>query len=469
MKQRMNHQEDDIPEIVLQYERMVADGQIGFLEQQDFETIIEFYEEKNKFDHASALVDLAIDRYPFQSGFLLSKASLLLAIGQLKEAEEIIDRAYLIAPSEWEVKFRKAELAAMNRKFDVALSTIDEIIDQQKEADFGMLYLLKGMIYQEITDFRKMYDSLKLSLEADHTNEQALHLFWLSVEICQEHEESIEFHQWLIDQEPYSALAWSNLGHAYSCLEKWAKAAEAFEYAYIIDKEFEFAYRDCAIALIHLKEYQKALDAINEGLQYFTADREVLEQIGNCHIELGNFEEARIALLDGLSLDAQSNQLHYHLGRLHNREGNFQKALIYLKRALQFEQPKPEYYLELARVSDTLADMIQADHYYEEACMLAPDNLDFHLEYAEFKGKKFGEDYAMRFLKSLRDIFPDAAINYCAIGIMLNLESRKKGLDKLANALNKNYKQHTTLLKYFPKLRQDKEVNAIIASYKPMA
>ena len=469
MKQRMNKQEEAIPEIVLRYEQMIAEGQVGFLEQRDFESIIDFYESKNKFDQTTELVDLAIDRYPFQAGFLLSKASLLLATGKLTEAEEIIDKAYILAPSEWEVKFRKAELAAMNRNFDTALGIIDKIIDEQKEADFGMLYLLKGMIYQEITDFRKMYESLKLSLEADHSNEQALHLFWLSVEICQEHEESIEFHQWLIDQEPYSALAWSNLGHAYSCIEQWAKAAEAFEYAYIIDKEFEFAYRDCAIAFIHLKEYQKALEVINEGLQYFSPDIEVLEQIGNCHIELGNFEEARIALLDGLSLDAQSNQLHYHLGRLHNREGNFQKALIYLKRAIQFDKPRPEYYLELARVSDILGDRVASDHYYEESCILAPDNLDFHLEYAEFKGKTFGEDYAMRFLKSLRDIFPDAAINYCAIGIMLNLKSRKKGLDKLANALNKNYNQHTTLLKYFPKLMQDAEVNAIIASYKPMA
>jgi len=469
MKHRKRQDIKSVPDIVQRYELMLQSNVVPFLEQIEFEDIIDYYEQQQLFDEANKSIDLAIERFPYQVGFLLSKSSILLAQGKIEEAEKLIDRAEIFAPKEWEIGFRRAEVMAMRAQFNEALSLLDQLIDEHKEADFGMLYLLKGMVYQELANFRKMFNSLKLSLEADPTNETALHLFWLSVEICHEHEESIEFHLWLIDQEPYSALAWSNLGHAYSCTKNWPKAAEAFEYAYIIDKEFEFAYRDCAIALVNMKEYQRALECLDEAAQYFNPDREVLEQIGICHLELGNYEESRIALLDGLSLDANSNQLHFILGKLHNRQGNFHKSLMYLKRALQFEDPKSEYFQELARVYVMISEPDQADHYYDEACVHAPDNLDLHLEYADFKGKFFGEKEALNFLKSVKNNFPDSAITYCAIGIMLNLKSRKKGLSILATALNKDFKEHTTLLKYFPKLEQDEEVNAIIASYRPLA
>jgi len=469
MKHRKRPATNSVPDIVQRFELMLQSDAVPFLEQSDFESIIEYYEKEQLFVEANKSIDLAIERFPYQVGFLLSKSSILLAQGKIEDAEKLIDRAETFAPKEWEVGFRRAEVMAMRAQFHESIALLDKLIDEHKEADFGMLYLLKGMVYQELADFRSMFNSLKLSLEADPTNDTALHLFWLSVEICQEHEESIEFHLWLIDQEPYSALAWSNLGHAYSCLKNWPKAAEAFEYAYIIDKEFEFAYRDCAIALTNMKEYKRALECLEEAAQYFNPDKEVLQQIGTCHIELGNFEEARIALLDALSLDANSNQIHFLLGRLHLRQGNFHKALMYIKRALQFDNPTYEYFLELARIYSMISEPEQADHYYDEACIHAPDNLDLHLEFADFKGKNFGEKEALNFLKSVKNNFPDSAINYCAIGIMLNLKSRKKGLSNLANALNKDFNEHTTLLKYFPKLEEDEEVNAIIASYRPLA
>ena len=469
----MNHRKRQainmVPDIVQRYELHLRRAEVPFLEQTEFEEIIEYYEKEQLFEEANSSINLAIERFPYQVGFLLSKSSILLAQGKIEDAIKLIDRAEILAPTEWEVGFRRAEVMAMRAQFHQSITLLDRLIDEHKEADFGMLYLLKGMVYQELADFRSMFSSLKLSLEADPSNDTALHLFWLSVEICQEHEESIEFHLWLIDQEPYSALAWSNLGHAYSCLKIWPKAAEAFEYAYIIDKEFEYAYRDCAIALTNMKEYKRALECLEECGQYFRPDKEVLEQTGICNIELGNYDEARIALLDGLSLDANSNQLHFLLGRLHLRQGNFHKSLMYLKRALQFDEPSYEYFQELARVYAMILEPEQADFYYEEACVFAPDNLDLHLEFADFKGKNFGENEALNYLKSVKSNFPDSAITYCSIGIMLNLKSRKKGLSNLANALNKDFSEHTTLFKYFPKLEEDEEVNAIIASYKPLA
>ena len=468
MRHRKNRSKKSVPDIVLQFEQMLKADNIGHLDHLELEAIIEYYEQEQLFPQAKYAINLAIKRYPYQAGFLLSKISILLAKGETEEAKKLINKAEILAPNEWEIVFRRAELAAMNGAFEVALELLDDLIDNYKEADFGMLYLLKGMVYQELANFHKMYDALKLSLEADPTNEHALHLFWLSVEICQQHEESIEFHNWLIDQEPYSALAWSNLGHAYTCMQEWTKAAEAFEYAFIIDKEFEFAYRDCAIALIHLKQYRKALECLEEGMQYFDPDIEVLEQLGTCHIELGNFEEARIFLFDGLTIDANSGRLHFLLGRLHYRGGNHSKALLFLKRATQLEENQPEYLFESARIYLALADYDNADFCFAEACTFAPENLNLHLEYATFKGRIFGEQKALEFLKSVKDNFPDNAINYCAIGLMLHFENRKKGLVSLAQALNKDFSQHQTLLQYFPTLRKDAEVNAIIDSYRPV-
>lgn len=468
MKQHNNRPQSAIPAVVNQFEEMTKKGTVTFFNPETFETLIDHYEKENLPARLSEVLQLALERFPYQANFHLSHASHLLAIGAYAQAKEALGKAEALAPEDWEVHFRKAEITMVDGEPATALSLLKKIIDNQPEADLGMVYLLQGIIYQELQQFEKMFEALKQSLKRDPSNDHSLHLFWLAVEITRQHEESIKIHKWVLDQDPYAALAWSNLGHAYSCLSNWKEAAEAFEYAYIIDKEFEFAYRDCATAHMNYGNYEKALDCLLEGMPCLDRDEELLIQVGVCHLELQQFEEARINLLDALSINSNSADIHFHLGRLNMMQEEWEKALLYLKRAAQLDQDHAEYPLCIAKIYEAMKDFPAALSYYREACQVDPANIDMQFEFVGFLRDAFSKKQALDYLASIRPDFPTEKIDYFGVGLMLNMEAREKALSELSKVLQQDFRAHNILLDRFPELQKDPDVQFLIKSFRPI-
>jgi tetratricopeptide (TPR) repeat protein len=53
-------------------------------------------------------------------------------------------------------------------------------------------------------------------------------------DVLDNQEESVQFYQQYIDNEPYSYAAWYNLGNAYTKLSLFEKAIDAYDYAILI-------------------------------------------------------------------------------------------------------------------------------------------------------------------------------------------------------------------------------------------
>lgn len=468
MKPQKNRPQSAIPAIVSEYEQMAKNGDITIFDPDAFEALIAHYEKENLPAKLSEVIQLAVERFPYQANFHLSHASHLLAIGAYPQAKNALAQAEVLAPDNWEVNFRKAEILVVDRKADEALDLLHAIIHEQSEANLAMVYLLQGIIYQEKQDFKNMFVSLKKSLQDDPTNEHSLHLFWLAVEITRQHEESIVMHKWILDEDPYSALAWSNLGHAYSCLNQWKQAAEAFEYAFIIDKDFEFAYRDCATAHMNYGNYVKALDCLSEGTHCMERDEDLLSQLGLCHLELENFEAARVNLLDALSINPASAEVHFQLGRMKMMQEEWESALLYLKRAAEIDVDEAEYLVCIAKIYQALADFPAALSYYREACQVDHHNLEIQFEYISFLKDAFSEKQALDYLTDIREDFPGQKIDYYSIGLLLNTNAREAGLFKLSEVLRQNFGEHKVLLDKFPELAQDIDVQSLIKSFSPI-
>src|SRR5690625_6815507 len=77
-------------------------------------------------------------------------------------------------------------------------------------------------------------------------------------------EESIELHKHIINEDPYSYMAWYNLGQAYSCVGQYEKALAAYEYSYLIEPGFELGYQDRGDLFFELGRYKEALECYNE-------------------------------------------------------------------------------------------------------------------------------------------------------------------------------------------------------------
>jgi tetratricopeptide (TPR) repeat protein len=63
-----------------------------------------------------------------------------------------------------------------------------------------------------------------------------------------------------IDKNPYSEIAWHQLGRLHYSVKEYENAIRAFEYATLIDDEFMGAFMEKAKAYERLKKYDKAIE-----------------------------------------------------------------------------------------------------------------------------------------------------------------------------------------------------------------
>ncbi|MFM9469874.1 hypothetical protein ACKI1K_45080, partial [Streptomyces scabiei] len=84
-------------------------------------------------------------------------------------------------------------------------------------------------VYDDYEQFEKVFDCLKMILEEDPNNDEALYKICFWADFTGRYEESIKLHQKIIDEYPYNEIAWFNLGAAFQGLKLYEKALDAYE------------------------------------------------------------------------------------------------------------------------------------------------------------------------------------------------------------------------------------------------
>ncbi|HEY1870967.1 MAG TPA: hypothetical protein VGG71_07910, partial [Chitinophagaceae bacterium] len=84
---------DEIEDLLRQYEDLRAGRKASFLEEESFEIIIEYYNEKNNFFKAIEVVDTALEYFPYSGQLFIKKADLFIATYHYNEALEVLQQA----------------------------------------------------------------------------------------------------------------------------------------------------------------------------------------------------------------------------------------------------------------------------------------------------------------------------------------------------------------------------------------
>src|SRR5690348_9753727 len=86
---------DELHELLKQYNNLRAGKSHSFLEEEAFERIIEYFDEKDDFAKALEATDTGLDYFPYSAQLLIKKADLLLVSRKYYEALEILEKAAL--------------------------------------------------------------------------------------------------------------------------------------------------------------------------------------------------------------------------------------------------------------------------------------------------------------------------------------------------------------------------------------
>ncbi|MCB0606829.1 MAG: tetratricopeptide repeat protein [Lewinellaceae bacterium] len=461
----MNKNRDDaLNNLVAEYENISKQGLAVFLDEKAYQQLIDYYESEGLPEKALEVAGRAIQHYSFSVDFYLRQANLLIETHREHEALNVLEHAANFSPGELEIELLRAEAFIYLDQTDTALAILDACKAGAEGHDLSDILLVEAVLFEQEEAYERMFISLRAALDLWPENEEALEKMWLATELSKQYEESVRFHETLLEDYPYAYLAWYNLAHAHACLGNYDEAIEAYEFAFSINDQFEFAYRDCAELCFELQQYGKALRLYLEMQEQFDPEGETLLRIGQCFQHLGKYEEAKEYFVKAIHIDPMDDEAHFCLGQCWAEKGNWKSAIRCYQKAIHIEDGREEYYLGMAEALEQTGDLTGAAFYFKASLEIAPEEKDLWLRYITFLLDTGQFEEALKCSEEAITFDLGAELIYSQAACLLRLGRRQEALYWLGEALLEDYEAHGVLFSLVPALTVDPDVANLIAA-----
>ncbi len=459
------HSSPEINTLVAEYENVIQSGDQKYYREDDFIQLIEYYEDEAMLSCAFKVAQQALHCHPYSILLYLKKAMLLLKYKQAEKALYILEKAAALSPNNLQMNLLKVEVLTHLGKPHEALAQIEALKAEASKNEWSDIYVAEAIVYEKIEHYDEMFYALEKAIKFDVGNKTALDKLWICVELSKKYEESIALHEKILDQNAYCHTAWYNLGHAYTYLGQYREAADAYEYAYLINPNFEFAYRDRAEVLFMVQDYEKALACYDEVLEQFEPDADLFLRMGQCFFHLNQIKKARNYFTKASLLECLNDEVYFYIGESFFVEAQWEMAISFYEKAIEIEDRKEEYWCSLGKVYAILGKSEQAEECYQAATEAAPEDPKCWFLYAHFLIAQGKEAAAFAILEEASDYSVGAELVYCEAACHFALGRKNKGLAILEKALEENVEQYQLIFELMPSLLQDSEVKSIVAYY----
>lgn len=458
---------EEIRELVRQFQNLKAGRSHSFLDEDSFEKIIDYYDDVEDLPQALEAVELGIEQFPYSSMLQIKKADLLIATHKYHEALRVLGHAELLDSNDINLYILKTDAYLALDQQEKAVELLEnalQLFDGQERIE--LLFELAD-VYDDYEEFDKIFDCLKLILEQDPTNEEALYKICFWTDFTGRNEESIRLHQKIIDDFPYSELAWFNLGAAYQGLKLYEKGIDAYKYAVAIDEKFDYAYRNMGDAYIRLRKYKDAIEVLERVVELSRPEDVIYEAIGHCYDRLKNFAQARFYYRKASHLNQEDSKLYYKIACTYINEGQWLMAVKQLETALQIHKMQPEYNLAMGECKMQLLEYREAIQYFSNVVRQRPKNISSWeaLIRCLYTGG-FYQEAMEQVNAAIRHTDNKPLFIYYMSAVLLALGKTKESLLQLEKAMNIAPKLLRKLVDLNPSILQHQQVVDIVARYR---
>src|SRR5699024_3097255 len=265
--------------------------------------------------------------HPDSSLLKLLKVEILLYENKLDKAEEILNDLYEIEPYNPEIFIQKANILSkqlLHQEAVEVLKIAEDILGEDEEV-FSMI----AMEYLFLEDFEKAKNYYLKCLAIDENDSSSLHNIIYCFDYLNQPEEAVEFLLQFIDKNPYSEIAWHQLGLQYIELDDDKKALEAFDFAIIADDTFMGAYMEKAKLLENSENYEEAIQCYLTTLELEDATAFAYLHIGECYNKMGQTGLALEFFNKSLQTDPLLDKTWIAITEFYFERKHFEKALYY--------------------------------------------------------------------------------------------------------------------------------------------
>lgn len=458
---------EEMKELLLQYNNFKNGRKFSFIEEESFERIIDYFDENDDLVSAVEAVNYAVEQFPYSSALHIKKADLLIATHRYREALFLLDKAELLDSNDINLYILKtdAHLALDNQEKAAAL--LEKAIHVFQGEEKAELLFELADVYDDYEEFDKVFNCLKLILEQDPTNEEALYKICFWTDYTGRNEESIKLHQKIIDEFPYTQLAWFNLGAAFQGLKLYEKSIDAYQYAIAIDEKFDYAYRNMGDAYLRLHKYKEAIEVLQKVLELSMPEEVIYEALGHCYEKLKNYAQARFNYRKASHLNSTDSHLYFKIAGTYMSEGYWDSAVKNIENAMRINKSQPDYHLALAKCYVQLDRIKDAVIHFSNFIKARPKNNNGWKELIKclYEAEYF-EEALEQVYNAQKNTNNKPLYTFYKSAILFALGQSKEGLLQLELGLQKSPGLIRQFIQLNPSCLQHQSIVELIALYK---
>lgn len=468
MRENDHRQEkEEMNELLRQYHNFKTGKKFTFLEEESFQRLITYFDENDNLSSALEAVNFAIDQFPYSASLFVKKADILIATQNYHEALALLEKAEILDSTDINIYILKTDAYLALDFHEKAARLLEEaIIVFTGEEKIELLFELAD-VYDDYEDFEKVFSCLQMILEQDPNNEEALYKICFWADYTGKNEESIRIHEKIIDEYPYSQLAWFNLGTAFQGLKLYEKAIDSYLYAIAIDEKFDYAYRNLGDAYLKLRRYRDAIEALQKVLELSMPEEVIYEAIGYCYDKLKNPAQARFNYRKAVHLNSTESRFYYKIAGTYMQEGYWESAIKNLESAMSINKSQPEFHFSLALCYIGMERIKEAVIHFSQFIKARPKNVKGWKELIKcLYDAEYYEEALEQILNAQKNTDNKPIFIFYKSAVLFELGKSKEALLQLEMAM----KQSPSLVRQFielkPSLLQHPAIVEIIGTYK---
>jgi tetratricopeptide (TPR) repeat protein len=458
----------EVLDLIKQYEEAAKAKQKIFLEEEHYEQIIQFYQENRAPHKALRVIEEALEQYSFSSFFYTKKAEILANNKKFEEALAVLEEAQRLDPQDINIFLIRADVYLWEGRHNDALSETEFALTLATESeDKCELYLELADIWEDLEKYDKVVEALKTAARFNPMSEEALNRFWFCTELTEQYEESVKFHEELIEQSPYSYLAWYNLGHAFAGLDLYEKSLEAFEYVIAIDEKYEAAYICCGDVKYNMGQFEDSLHYYLDAIKLSKPNKELYLKTAETYEMLSDFSKSRSYLRKAIAVDPYYDEAFFRIGETYRQEEKWSKAISSFERAVKLNKENIEFLAALADAYMSVFEGEKALDIFERIFQL--DTTDkqnwINLATAYLNVEDFRK--AFQVLHEAEHKFENSAdILYIKAVFYFQAGNKHEALLNLERGLLMNFDEHTIIFDIDDSLLDNPAVIQVIEQYR---
>ncbi len=462
---RFKDYQDDVKQLVLDFEAMQDRGDSRYYDVDQLETIIDFYLETADGEMLEKSVRYGESLFPTSNEIRLRRVHLLCFNERYKEAFALLKELEQLEPDDTDVLY--------------ALGVVYSALDQPRKsiqyyhkaaADGYELGIIYGNIADEYVKMDQRAEArsyYRKALRANPDDERALYELANCYEDDGITDKWIQYYKKFVEEHPYSKVGWFCLGEGYLVEQLYEKAIDAYQYAIAIDSKFYYAYMQLSTSYYAIEDYGKAVSTLHDVIE-FTEDKAfVYFRMAEIFKQINNLVTANIYYRKAVQEDPYYAEAWHAMSLCHSLTKSYSSAIDCAKRAVKIDPESPIYLTSLAVIYADSGDLDNADRIFE--CSL-PYYSDFEqgwLVYADYliMHNRYKDAIAV-LCQGLPDCELVVEFNKRLALCYLHTGQRNMLFNSVRACIYDSETGEQALLEYCPELAEDLEVINIIASHR---